>query len=262
MPHWHPTHERLQQCRRFVPAPKGRVSASERSVVGTGKPPDLFPWSTMSEIYKGRVVELVYKHRSTLSLFILGALSVVTLTVLPVSPWHTTSATDEPKTQTHTSQVTETKPAVANKAAAPAPKEPKKVAPVTVKLSPVKKRNMQILAAQAMQALGMPVRRDASYAGLSKLQAHTVVAIRKHFGANLFRKAVRVAWCESRLNPTATNRNTNGTTDHGVFQINDGGTMQGLGINRSQAMQLDSNVSAAKKLYDDRGWQPWVCSGS
>lgn len=219
----------------------------------------------MSELHKDHLIELVYKHRSSLALTILTALSVVTLSVLPASPWHQSGVVDKVEAQTkiienndaqHVPEDRVVSSTVSEQNTPPAKKTTKVK---SVKLTKAKAREMKIVAAQAMQALGKPVRRDASYAGLSKIQATTVLAIRHHFGSKLFSKAVRIAWCESRLNPTATNRNRNGTTDHGVFQINDGGTMQGLGINRVQAMQLDTNVNAAKKLYDDRGWQPWVC---
>ncbi len=65
--------------------------------------------------------------------------------------------------------------------------------------------------------------------------------------------------------------NSNGTRDFGVFQINDGGTLQaalrriGVGFSdisdaRAKAMQADLNVRMARAIWDSRGWQPWVCA--
>lgn len=74
------------------------------------------------------------------------------------------------------------------------------------------------------------------------------------------RAAERVAWCESRFRPWARHRNRNGTTDYGVFQLNDGGTLQSLGLTRAEALDPAANVAAAKRLHARRGWRPWVCS--
>jgi peptidoglycan hydrolase-like protein with peptidoglycan-binding domain len=74
--------------------------------------------------------------------------------------------------------------------------------------------------------------------------------------------ALRVARCESSYNEIAINRNTNGTRDYGVFQLNDGGTLQGLGGNAHSALYASSNISMAHTLYLQRGWQPWSSSQS
>ncbi|MFM7089114.1 MAG: transglycosylase SLT domain-containing protein [Candidatus Paceibacterota bacterium] len=99
------------------------------------------------------------------------------------------------------------------------------------------------------------------YHGLTRKQADSLIVIGEVFGPGLFAHAVKVAWCESRLNPSAVNgSNRNGTTDRGLFQLNDGGTMQRLGINSREAFDASSAAIAAKVLFDDRGWQPWVCA--
>lgn len=117
-------------------------------------------------------------------------------------------------------------------------------------------RAASVKAARVLQITHKP---GTTYAGLSKAQAESAAAIAEAFPAKLFSKAVKVAWCESRLNATALNHNRNGSVDHGLFQINDGGTLQGLGISRSAALDPRKNARAAFKLYQDRGWQPWVC---
>lgn len=77
-------------------------------------------------------------------------------------------------------------------------------------------------------------------------------------------RAVRIANCESRHNPIAINRNANGTRDFGVFQFNNGGTLQAyLGTGRigvQRALNARNNIIAARNLWRDRGFQPWVCN--
>lgn len=79
-------------------------------------------------------------------------------------------------------------------------------------------------------------------------------------------KAIRVARCESGLNPIAVGGpNGNGTLDFGVFQFNDGGTLQEYlpGATRAEkvdnALLAEANIRAALQLYRARGWQPWAC---
>lgn len=73
--------------------------------------------------------------------------------------------------------------------------------------------------------------------------------------------ARRIVACESSWNPGAKHRNRNGTTDYGLFQLNDGGTLQSLGLTRAEALDPVANVRAAHRLYLRRGWEPWACSG-
>ena len=102
---------------------------------------------------------------------------------------------------------------------------------------------------------------DHPYGGLSPSQAQAVLLIAETFGERHFEAAIRIAWCESRLSPSAINRaNTNRTVDRGVFQLNDGGTMQRLGVDSLEAFDVTAAVLAARVLFDDRGWQPWACA--
>lgn len=115
------------------------------------------------------------------------------------------------------------------------------------------------IARKAVLAIGL-IPKDATYSGLSKEQTKAAVVIHKFFGEKNFAKAVSIAWCESRLNPKAVNRsNRNKTSDWGLFQLNDGGTMQRLGVKSTSAVDPVVNVKAAVILHEDRGWKPWVC---
>ena len=74
--------------------------------------------------------------------------------------------------------------------------------------------------------------------------------IKKYFKDD-YKTARAVAFAESRLNPNALGKNTNGTTDCGVFQIN---SIHGL----KDCQDPVKNIEYAKQLFDRSGWYPWV----
>lgn len=91
--------------------------------------------------------------------------------------------------------------------------------------------------------------------------------IRAFFPADQVENARRISMCESGQRNVTSRPNTDGTRDHGIFQINDGGTFQELArrlgsdpSNTALALDPEWNVRAAAELYRDRGWQPWTCS--
>ena len=104
--------------------------------------------------------------------------------------------------------------------------------------------------------------------GVLPVKAEVVELIRKYFPVTEWSRAERVASCESGMRSNATSRpNVNQTKDIGVFQLNDGGTLQGLlsrmGYSKEQtylALNAEWNVMAAHKLWTERGWAPWVCA--
>jgi len=72
-------------------------------------------------------------------------------------------------------------------------------------------------------------------------------------------RALAVAKCESGFNPDARNdKNKDGTTDGGVFQINSSHDthMKALGLDK---WNPEDNVAFARMLYEESGWRPWVC---
>lgn len=97
------------------------------------------------------------------------------------------------------------------------------------------------------------------------LVAHVIEA---DFPAAVWNQAAAVAWCESGYDANAVSPpNTNGTYDHGLFQINDGGTLQSLLSQTGhdpQDLTLAAdpawNAQAAGILYAQRGWEPWTCA--
>lgn len=72
--------------------------------------------------------------------------------------------------------------------------------------------------------------------------------------------AVAVATCESNLNPQAYNpSNTNGTTDGGLWQINDvhNKTLERMGLDKYDP---EDATKFARYLYDQNGgFRDWVC---
>lgn len=71
--------------------------------------------------------------------------------------------------------------------------------------------------------------------------------------------ALKIAKCESSLKPSAiNNRNKNGTTDGGIFQINSvhDKRLNELGLDKFNA---DDNIKFARLLWEEQGWHPWVC---
>ena len=101
--------------------------------------------------------------------------------------------------------------------------------------------------------------------------AEVLALIVKYFPAAEIGNAMAVSRCESGHSNAIGALNSNGTRDWGVFQLNDGGTLQGalrrIGVafgSTAEAQQLaldaETNVRAARVIWADRGWAPWVCA--
>lgn len=92
--------------------------------------------------------------------------------------------------------------------------------------------------------------------------------IARAFPAAEVQRAVAVARCESGLRPdVVAGPNFDGSYDHGLFQFNDAGTLQGLlrttgrdPGNLEPAYDPEWSAVAARMLWQRRGWQPWVCA--
>jgi len=72
--------------------------------------------------------------------------------------------------------------------------------------------------------------------------------------------AIRVARCESGLNPRAVSP---GGGNHGLFQINDvhQGTFQSVtGQPWSAVYDAEANTRFAHWLWSQQGWSPWACA--
>ena len=72
--------------------------------------------------------------------------------------------------------------------------------------------------------------------------------------------AKKIAFCESSMRPGITSKpNSNGTRDHGLFQINDGAWKQAFYNRWDQVLELEMNVKLANEIWKLYGWSPWVC---
>lgn len=87
---------------------------------------------------------------------------------------------------------------------------------------------------------------------------HIRNAFRKKYGPKGWQSAIRIAWRESRLLPNVVGDNSNGSHDWGLFQLNDGGTLQYAGGKPdSTALVPEWNARAAAGLVGNVGWGPW-----
>jgi hypothetical protein len=104
--------------------------------------------------------------------------------------------------------------------------------------------------------------------GLTEVQNVSALHIRrifrKHLGPESAAAGLRIAWRESRLLPNVVNTsNANRTNDWGLFQLNDGGTLQHAGGRPgASALRPRWNARAAARLIADVGWWPWGGMGS
>lgn len=86
--------------------------------------------------------------------------------------------------------------------------------------------------------------------------------VRQHFGTGrLGDQAVRVAICESDLNPRAKSP----TDDHGVMQLNAPSHRRQFervtGVAWSpNVYHADANARYARWLVSEQGWGPWTCA--
>jgi hypothetical protein len=107
--------------------------------------------------------------------------------------------------------------------------------------------------------------------GAGTSTGEVLALVRKYFPADQVGNAMAVARCESGHANRVSKPNGNGSRDFGVFQINDGGTIQAalrrLGVRfsdisdaRAKALDPAMNVRMARTIWESRGWQPWVCA--
>jgi hypothetical protein len=82
-------------------------------------------------------------------------------------------------------------------------------------------------------------------------------AIATYFG-DVYDKAIRVARCESGLDPSAVSA---GGGNWGLFQINKvhQGLVESMGYSWDQILDPYVNAAVARHIYDGSGWGPWGC---
>ena len=78
--------------------------------------------------------------------------------------------------------------------------------------------------------------------------------IRKYFGDDAD-TAIKVARCESGLNPLAEGDTNTPYHSIGVFQIR---LLPDRGLTVEEMQDPENNIAYAKMLYDKSGWKPWL----
>jgi hypothetical protein len=69
-------------------------------------------------------------------------------------------------------------------------------------------------------------------------------------------RALKIAYCESRLEQNAIHENKNGSVDRGIYQLN---TIH-KGISNECAFNAKCNIDASYQIYLKQKFQPWVCA--
>jgi hypothetical protein len=115
---------------------------------------------------------------------------------------------------------------------------------------------LAVLAAQnAKEGQGDLWCGPAGPAGAGASVAAAAAAQAGFAGADLV-LAVAVAGAESNWRPDATNQNTNGSTDYGLFQIN---SVHAVILASGDWRDPYDNARFAKRIHDEAGgWTPWV----
>ncbi len=94
---------------------------------------------------------------------------------------------------------------------------------------------------------------------LSEMQVRALVT--KYFRPEDINRAIRVAWCESRFNPTSSNPETGGTgLFHHLPEFWSQRT-EAAGFPGAQPTDAEANVAAAAyAVYEEGGWAVFTCT--
>ena len=126
-------------------------------------------------------------------------------------------------------------------------------------------------AAAATPAADGPDPRAVAASSDPMPEDQVLALIREFFPGAEANRAIAVARCESSLRTNAVGGpNSNGSYDYGLFQFNDGGTIQEIlpriGYSGTLSEQIEwvldgrINTQAARELWRQRSWQPWWCA--
>ena len=127
-------------------------------------------------------------------------------------------------------------------------------------LGPWANRRLPRIKRWATRLIGNKMDQPAGLTDVQVVSAYHIHRVfRRQLGKAAWRSAIRIAWRESRLLPNVVNdKNWNGTWDHGLFQMNDGGTLQFAGLEPgTKALHPRRNARAARYIVKNTGWWPW-----
>jgi len=103
-------------------------------------------------------------------------------------------------------------------------------------------------------------RAEAEQAAAASAPAGSVEAVIQRWFGSASATAIRIARCESGLNPRAV---STGGGNHGLFQINSvhRGTFESVtGQPWSAVYTAEANTRFAHWLWSQQGWGPWTCA--
>lgn len=88
--------------------------------------------------------------------------------------------------------------------------------------------------------------------------------LKRYFPVDQVNNASNVMFKESGFRPNATNVNSNGTTDYGLFQINSvhSPDIQKQGMTLQDMLDAAKNIQYAAQIYKQQGWNPWYGADS
>ncbi len=165
-----------------------------------------------------------------------------------------------PSTTTSTSSTTTAPPATVAPAPVDAAAAPLAPAPVADAPAPPTPEEIAIVA--QLVAAANPAPEVAEEPEAPAPSGGSVEdAIAASFG-DRYDKAIRVARCESSLNPDAVSR---GGGNYGLFQINrvHQGMVESMGYSWDQILDPYVNAAVARNIFDSAGgWGPWGCRGA
>lgn len=106
-------------------------------------------------------------------------------------------------------------------------------------------------AVQAPTIINVP----PAYELKSEYQRYLLTVLEEYGLGKDYEILSKVITCESNFKANALHFNTNGTTDVGLFQIND---IHGLSV--EDRLSPQKNIEYGVKLYAEQGLAPWVCA--
>ena len=139
---------------------------------------------------------------------------------------------------------------------------PLRTSPDLTQLDAVDRPAAAAATSRGTARLTVPPPGGPAAAGRRLITSSDVLAlVKKYFPADQVGNAMAVSRCESGHRNSVGATNSNGTTDWGVFQLNDGGTLQGAlkrtgvsfsSIEEAQQLALNAeiNIRAARNIFD------------
>lgn len=121
--------------------------------------------------------------------------------------------------------------------------------------------NLTLVPRTHVEAKESPVTVSKAVSGITEpktLKEHVWGIMVDEYGLSFdeAQRGMAIVGCESHWNKMAINKNTNGTYDLGLWQINEVHTE----IDREQMFDVYAATRYAMELHKKQGFTPWVCN--